>query len=216
MAKFCITDDNKKICSSCKELLPVENYSKSNSRACGIVSKCKKCVKDNYQNNKNIILEKQKNYYHKCKQENPNINKEKYWKNPEKYRKDSLINYNKRKQKVKEYTKKYNTERLKEDVCYKISKSLRTRLYVALKKNYKKGSAIRDLGCSIEEFIVYISEMFDSNMSWSNYGKYWTIDHIIPLSLFNLTNENCLKKAVHFTNLQPLEKIQNIKKGNKL
>lgn len=61
-------------------------------------------------------------------------------------------------------------------------------------------------------------KQFDSNMNWSNYGKYWHIDHIYPQSLLpytSMTDEN-FKKCWALDNLQPLEKIANIKKGNKI
>ena len=42
-------------------------------------------------------------------------------------------------------------------------------------------------------------------MSWTNYGKFgWHIDHIIPISKFNLNIRSELLKAVHYTNMQPL------------
>jgi hypothetical protein len=50
-------------------------------------------------------------------------------------------------------------------------------------------------------------------MSWNNYGK-WHIDHVMPLSAFNLNNIEDVKKACHYTNLQPLWAIDNIKKSN--
>jgi len=57
---------------------------------------------------------------------------------------------------------------------------------------------------------------FLEGMDWDNYGIYgWHIDHIKPCSLFNLENIEEQKKCFHYTNLQPLWAIDNLKKGNK-
>jgi hypothetical protein len=53
-------------------------------------------------------------------------------------------------------------------------------------------------------------------MSWDNYGKEWQIDHILPLSLFDLKDEKHIKIAVHWTNLQPLKSSENTVKYNHL
>lgn len=95
-----------------------------------------------------------------------------------------------------------------------LAKRLRTRLYVALKKDFKSGSAVRDLGCSIQELRVHLEKKFQIGMTWENYGK-WHIDHIKPLSKFNLTEREELLLVSHYTNLQPLWARENIIKGNK-
>ena len=46
---------------------------------------------------------------------------------------------------------KYNT-----DLMFKLAACLRKRLNRALKRNSKRGSAVKDLGCSIEDFKKYI------------------------------------------------------------
>lgn len=100
--------------------------------------------------------------------------------------------------------------------------SLRNRLSSAIKNRNKAGSAVKDLGCSIEEFIKYIEEKFyhEPNtgevMSWENRGRYgWHLDHIIPLASFDLTDREQFLKACHYTNYQPLWWWQNLSKGDK-
>jgi len=110
----------------------------------------------------------------------------------------------------------YERNRRKTDLVYKIKCNLRRRLNHALKSNYKSGSAIKDLGCSIEEFKKYIESKFQEGMTWENYGYYtWHIDHIKPLVKFDLTKREQLLEACHYTNLQPLwAKDNRIKNGN--
>ena len=52
-------------------------------------------------------------------------------------------------------------------------------------------------------------------MNWDNYGEYWEIDHIKPISLFDLTIEDNMYKCFNYINTQPLEKIENKIKSNK-
>ena len=47
-------------------------------------------------------------------------------------------------------------------------------------------------------------------MTWDNHGEIWEIDHIIPCSKFNLTEEKQQKECFHYTNLQPLFKTTKI------
>jgi len=49
-------------------------------------------------------------------------------------------------------------------------------------------------------------------MNWENHGKLWEIDHIIPITRFNLLDPEEQKKAFHFSNTQPLNWRENRKK----
>lgn len=60
-----------------------------------------------------------------------------------------------------------------------------------------------------------LESKFQSCMSWSNYSE-WHIDHIFPLSKFDLTNREELVKACHYSNLQPLWASENLSKHAKL
>lgn len=99
----------------------------------------------------------------------------------------------------------------------KIARRLRSRLSNALNNNQKAGSAVGDLGCSIEEFKKHLESQFTDGMTWDNYGYWgWHIDHIIPLSTFDLSDPDQFKQACHFTNLQPLWSNDNFKKSDSL
>ena len=106
-------------------------------------------------------------------------------------------------------------QRRKEDPHYKMRCDIRTLIRTSVTNEYtvksKKTTAI--LGCSFEEFKIHIENQFDEHMNWDNHGSYWSYDHIKPISL--ATNAQETYKLNHYTNFQPLEKIANIKKGNK-
>ena len=138
-------------------------------------------------------------------------------KNKEKLKEHKKIYYEQNKEKLKNSKYLYAKNKRQTDIQYRLCCNLRRRLRNALKKNAKSGSAVRDLGCSIEQLKQHLESKFQTNMSWNNYGPTgWHIDHIIPLSKFNLSIREELLKACHYTNLQPLWAIDNICKGNKL
>jgi hypothetical protein len=105
---------------------------------------------------------------------------------------------------------------IKTNIQYKLSVRLRNRLYQALQGNYKNGSAVRDLGCSIDELKMHLESKFQYGMNWDNWSfEGWHIDHIKPLASFDLTDRKQLLLACHYTNLQPLWAIDNLSKGDR-
>jgi hypothetical protein len=105
----------------------------------------------------------------------------------------------------------YYKRRVKEDPIFKLTKNLRARLKTAMKRGYLTGSAIKDLGCSVEFFKQYLESLFQSGMTWGNHGE-WHIDHIIPLASANTLEE--ASRLCHYTNLQPLWAKDNMRKGD--
>jgi len=90
---------------------------------------------------------------------------------------------------------------------------LRNRLRCAIKRNLKTGSAVKDLGCTIADFKSHIESLWQDGMNWNNWTTNgWHIDHIKPLRDFDLTNPEELKRACHYSNLQPLWADDNYKK----
>lgn len=106
-------------------------------------------------------------------------------------------------------------ERYKIDINFRLAYNLRNRLSAAIRSGAKTGSAVDLLGCSIESLRHHLESSFKDGMSWVNRGD-WHIDHIIPLSRFNLSDRHQLSRACHYTNLQPLWRAENIGKGARL
>ena len=72
-------------------------------------------------------------------------------------------------------------------------------------------------GCDLETLRTYIASMFQDGMSWSNYSfDTWHIDHIIPLSVFDLTDHFESRMANHYKNMRPMWGAENISKGNRI
>ena len=105
----------------------------------------------------------------------------------------------------------------KTNVRVRIANSLRARVRNAIKlqKGSKGGHFEELLGISIPELLIHFEKQFKEGMSWDNYGV-WNIDHIKPLSVYNLCDVDEQRKACHFTNLQPLWAIDNFSKGAKI
>ena len=117
----------------------------------------------------------------------------------------------KNKDKVREYDREYY-QRPKA----KLAITLRARLRGAIKNKAKVGSAVSDLGCTIDFLYGYLEEQFTDNMSWENHDPVWHIDHIKPLSSFDLEDREQFLIASHYTNLQPLSVVDNLSKGARL
>jgi len=106
-------------------------------------------------------------------------------------------------------------ERYNSDIQFRLQETLRNRIYSLIRNKPKVGSAVRDLGCSVDYLIEHIESLFTLKMTWDNYGTYWEIDHIQPLSSFDLTDRAQFLCAVNYTNLQPLTVEDNRRKGDK-
>mgnify|MGYP003660046750 FL=1 len=88
----------------------------------------------------------------------------------------------------------------------KIISNLRNRVYKMLIEEIESKPTLELIGCSREDFFHYVEKQFDNKMDWNNYGTYWELDHIQPLSKGG---------TFHYTNCQPLTITENRKKSSK-
>lgn len=191
-------------------------------------SKLKLKKEEYYKKNKSILNDKKKTYY-KLNKDKIKI-KQKVWRNLNKDKKKALDkayrenNKDKRKSRHKAWhesnkdkVNSYYNNRRKTDIQFKLQAILRSRLYSAVKDNLKKGSAVKDLGCTIEQLKQHLESKFQPGMTWDNHTlDGWHIDHIKPLSSFDLSDRKQLLEACHYTNLQPLWAKDNLTKSDKI
>ena len=181
-------------------------------------SKCRDCMSiiraknksyriEYVNNNKIKIKEYKKNYYYENKENIKNY--------MDTYRQDN-------KNDIAEYHRQYYNnnkmiicEKLKirreNEPLYKLSNNMRTMIYnIFSERGYTKLSKTSEiLGCSFEDFKLYLESKFEDWMTWENHGRFnsefnygWDIDHITPLS--SALTEDDVIKLNHYTNLQPL------------
>jgi len=102
----------------------------------------------------------------------------------------------------------------REDPFEKFKRYARTRIYNCLKRNKNK-HANEYLGCKPPEYLKWI--LFNtSDFTLENYGQIWHIDHVIPLSKFDFTNEHDRSIAFNWRNTMPLLAKANLSKNNKI
>ena len=167
---------------------------------------------------KNVIVmsdtEKYKKQYRKYI-----VYQEKYRKkNREKINQKIREWYYKNKDRVRANQRIYEREgAYRNSLHFKIKDGMRKRILEVLKRDGGKKTqrTMKLVGCTIEELKQHIEKQFKPGMSWEQRNSFH-IDHIIPCASFDLTKLSEQKKCFHYTNLQPLYPIENIKKGAKL
>lgn len=117
--------------------------------------------------------------------------------------------YNAKRRASGKANQRYN-ERYATDINFRIKATLRARMNIAV--HIKHARTLTLIGCNIQTLRTYLEQQFKEGMTWNNYGQ-WHIDHIKPCAKFDLTNLEEQKICFHYTNLQPLWAVDNIKKG---
>lgn len=103
------------------------------------------------------------------------------------------------------------------DPCYAIAGRLRCRLRNSLVRAgaTKAARTFELVGCSQSDLVLWLERQFLDGMSWEN-RSLWHVDHIVPLSAFDLTCEDQQRVAFHYTNLRPLWAKENIVKRDRI
>lgn len=226
-------DGYKGVCKECRKIetkiyynnnnenikLKVSNYRKNNP------DKVKEIKKRIYERDRNRILMVNKRYRENNKVKLKLDSKRFRQENDEKIKEEKKKYYDKNKEYVKiknknyrennkEKRNKYQRDRKLNDPIFRLNHTIRNRIrsFLLIKNITKKNKTFNIVGCTPQYLKEHLENQFQSGMSWNNQGK-WHIDHIIPLS--SAKTEEELYKLFHYTNLQPLWAIDNMKKGSK-
>lgn len=231
-----------KRCLGCKEMVPLERFN-TNSRNGQTRSKCKTCLsvwKKAYTGqNEEKVKESRRRYKQKNRERELERGREYRRKNAAKIKasRDACPKTAHTRLQKTEYAREWrknNAERFREahrvyaqkkrqtSPEFKIEENLRRRIRGLVTKEQKSGSTLTLLGCTSREFKTYLESLWLPGMSWDNYGVWkeggpmkWHIDHIKPCIAFNLLDPEQQKQCFHYSNMQPLWALDNIRKHGK-
>ena len=204
-----------KVCSKCKMVKTLNEFYKDSSQKSGYYPSCRTCkhntVKELAQ--KYSLLAgretKEKKVCSQCKKEK---NVSEYSKN--RCHKDGLDNVCKHCKRI--YNCAYTKTRAQYDPEFKLHSNLRCRLGRALRGKSKTQTTRQLIGLDFEMFTKWIEYQLEEGMTMQNYGSVWQLDHVLPISSFNLLDEEELQKAMNWKNIRPLLPLRNIQKSNKI
>lgn len=228
-----------KTCSTCKQEKYVAEFYENKHTKSGYQSSCKMCQKNKrpraykkphdpesdkakasaardaanlgLSNKKSIlrISEDLPEGTHRCKMCLRVLNKSEFHKN--RHVKCGVQPYCKSCQSFR--TNEYFKNRTRSDEDFKLRRNIRQMVCRSV-ASIKFCDSFEALGTSLEEFKSYIEGKFKVGMTWDNWGQHgWHLDHVKPLSSFNLTDEVQFKEASNFKNLQPLWWYENLQKN---
>jgi hypothetical protein len=207
-----------KRCDICRE--KHKEYYKLNAE------KIKEWKKEHYKLNAEKIKEHRKEYYKKNAEKAKEYYKEYNKLNTEKikeyYKEYNKLNAEKLKENTKEYQKEYRNNIKKNNFKLYLIYLQRKQINRSFKSSLlnKNKHSIEYLGCDIETLINHFQkkiDYFNNNIAIDEIMTFHNIhiDHIKPISKFNLDDENEFLKCSHYTNMQPLLIKDNLEKSNK-
>jgi len=184
-------------------------------------------IKKYYHQNTDKYKERMKKYY----EENADKIKEYRKENADKIKEQSKQYREENADKIKEYHKQYREEnKCEHDKHYGRCKICNLQLYLINLQRFqlwrclqnsslnKTKSSIEYLGCDAEYFMEYMKKKMDLWNETNEVKMDFTnihIDHIKPVSAFNLDDEDEFLDCCNYTNMQPLLANDNLSKNNK-
>jgi len=216
-----------KCCSRCNETKEVDKFIKARNI-------CKKC------NNEWAKLSKQKRYEssilsndekicNTCNETKSvllfmkdryickdchNQNRKNRYKNDEDHRLNLIQSSVISKKKHRDRYNERNRQRYHSDPIFKFMSNQRSRIAIALNKKQKH--TIDYLDCNADEYFQWLQYQFTDEFTFENHGKVWHVDHVIPLSTFDLKNQEQQFLAFNWRNTMPLLINDNLVKNTKI
>jgi hypothetical protein len=156
-------------------------------------------IKTNFRGNRKKCLDCERKYGRDYRASNT---KSKEWRenNKEQMKKLQSDWYKKNKEKI---NKKFADNYHNPNSDFKTIKNYRTALSHIVNGKQKTNKWI---GCDGKFLKDWLSFCFDSEMTFENYGNYWTIDHVIPL---DKRDEYSFEILAQWFNIQPIIKSNN-------
>jgi hypothetical protein len=198
-------------CDNCKINQPINKYRKYTYKENFYSKTCNNCLNERDKIRKtNLRKQKQETIMAKCEK----CEKEKALKEfakLKKFYKKKICNscYPRF---LTEHKNEWCKDESNPNVNYRLKKSLAARLRNVINKN---DSTMNYIGCNIQYLREWFEYNFTSEITWDNYGSYWSIVHVIPVCKFDLTNEKEIFKCWNWSNLMPVTtKFSSSKKDN--
>jgi len=210
--------DIKQICTACGKEKPatLDYFYRCKTRKFGVRGECRECFNKrqreiNIPINTNVSI---KRVCVGCGEEFPATSKHFYKRKSGKFglgakcKVCEIKNAKQWQKHNKDKINEYANKRYRTDEQYRIRARLRSNLNRALNKiGQSKNASILDyIGCDIEFLKQYLNSTKDDN--WGDIEL--DIDHIIPQSLYDFTNEEEIKKVYNWRNLRYFPKSDNI------
>ena len=152
--------------------------------------------------------------HHRKNAETPGWQKADYQKNKGRILAKNAGYHARNRERLNGYRSAWILQRIATDPVFALAFRVKNRIRQAVARRgfSKKSSSERILGCPWSEFAAHIERQFLPGMTWANRAL-WHIDHIVPLA--TAVTEDDVLALNHFTNLRPLWKPDNLKKGAK-
>ena len=186
-----------------KVLKRMADYNKKHKK------KHRKIAREYYIKNKQKMDESFKKWRQKNIKHDRQRSREYYYKHREKMINAAAGYAKKNREKINNRIK----NKIKSDPTYKLKLTLQSRTSAALTR-YSSSAFEEFLGCTIQEARKHLESLFKPGMTWLNHGK-WHIDHIKPVSSFDLRKKDQIYQCFNYRNLQPLWAKENLSKGAK-